>query len=164
MTEDTESETQAQAETESPVETAAAKDVPVSPYGFGPYPEIPEDYPSKNLIDWSTDGPSLELIWRVLIKLWTEGERNFRGGSTYKGKILPHYNDVVYVRWSEYRKSDGTIVRRAAGKRSGPQVNYSGIDFFNPPAHIRVLDIETSGIDPYEYLDLFQEKEQNNEE
>ncbi|MCE2402090.1 hypothetical protein J4G08_14545 [Candidatus Poribacteria bacterium] len=161
VAEHTETETQQQSET--PVNTAdVSEDVSKSPFGFGPYPKVPEDYPYR--INWDNrDTPSAELLSRVLIKLWTEGEKDFRGGSTYKGLILPHYNDAVYVNWHEYKKSDGTIVRRATTKISGPRVNYGGIDFLNPPPHIRVLDLATSGIDPYQYLDLPYRKEKNDE-
>ena len=144
------------------MENGEAAEVRMSPHGFGPYPKVPDDYPGY--IEWerNPDNPSRthELMSRVFVKLWTEGERNFRGGSTYKGRILPHYNDVVYVSWVEYKKSDGSIVRRAGGQISGPRVNYSGIDFLNPPPHIRILDLETSGINPYQYLDLPYKKKE----
>ena len=75
----------------------SVEDMYVSPYGFGPYPEVPEDYPSKQLIKWSSPSPSprAELLSRVLIKLWTEGEKNFRGGCTNKGKIYPYFYNTV---------------------------------------------------------------------
>ena len=49
--------------------------VPVSPFGFGPYPEVPDDYfgipvsmQDPNLPDHTEK--NVELIDRVLIKLW----------------------------------------------------------------------------------------------
>ena len=137
----------------TPVANVEAKDMPMSPFGFGPYPEVPEDMPGKHLYTWPTSSAEAELLSRVLIKLWTEGERNFRGGSTHKGKIQPHYHDTVYVTFGEYERH-GETIRFVASTKSGPHVRYTEADLLNPPPHLRVLDLETSGIDPYQYLDL----------
>ena len=140
-------------------ETDNTEEVRVSPHGFGPYPEVPEDMPYRHHhTSWEDDSPSSELMSRVLIKLWTEGERNFIGGSTYKGNIQPHYNDAVYVHWYEYLDSSGELVRKPTGIKSGPHVHATFADVMNPPPELRVLDIETSGINPYEYLDLPSKK------
>ncbi|MDE0089626.1 MAG: hypothetical protein OXU23_28175 [Candidatus Poribacteria bacterium] len=135
---------------------AAIAEARVSPYGFGTYPEVPEDYPSKHLVKWPAQSPGAELLYRVLIKLWSSGEKNFRGGSTYNGKIYPHYHDTVYVRFAEYRGADGKMVRYAARTKSGPGVSskYTQADLLNPPPHLRVLDLDSSGIDPHQYLNL----------
>ena len=37
-------------ETESSAETTETVDVPVSPHGFGPYPEVPADFPGGKLL------------------------------------------------------------------------------------------------------------------
>ena len=125
------------------------EEVDVSPFGFGPYPKVPDDYPGGE-VDWVLRStPSGELLTRVLIKLWTEGERNFRGGSNHRGKVYPHYYDTVYldIQETEY----GRVVRR----KSGPFVDFdTSTDIDNPPPHIRILDLDTSGIDPYQYLNL----------
>ncbi len=138
----------------------STQEVRVSPHGFGPYPEVPEDYPST--VSWKRDQtylpealrPQSELLSRVLVKLWTSGEKNFRGGSTHNGKIYPHYHDTVYVRFAEYEGPDGKMVRYAARGKSGPSVKYTDADLLDPPPHLRVLDLDSSGIDPYQYLDL----------
>ena len=154
-TEETEVEIQAQTDAETQAENAEATDVPVSPYGFGPYPEVPEDYPSKDLVKWPARSPKAELLSRVLIKLWTEGEKNFLGGGTYRGKVYPWYHNTIYVRFSSYKNADGEIVRQANIKMSSPSVDWSAVkDWSNPPPHIRILELDSSGIDPYQYLDL----------
>ena len=63
----------------------------VSPFGFGPYPEVPSDYPEAPIWDEDPDYPEgggdfgsdfmrgMELIERVLIKLWTQGHRATSG-------------------------------------------------------------------------------------
>ncbi len=137
-------------------------EVPVSPFGLGPYPEVPLDYPSDVL--WNAPEvpahfsnktvKSIELIDRVLVKLWTEGNKDFRGGSTYNGKVYPHYHNTVYVRFGEYKLPDGTTKRYPVRIKSGPQVVYSREDLLNPPPHLRVLDLDSSGIAPYQFLDL----------
>lgn len=148
-------------ETQQQSENVEAADVRVSPFGYGPFPKVPSDYPSAVvwLLSDYEELPShaqknFELIDRVLIKLWTSGEKGFRGASTYKGKVYPHYYNTVYVKVSEYELPDGTKVRGISRRKSGPHVNTDGVDLLNPPSHLRVLDLETSGIDPYQYLNL----------
>lgn len=143
-------------------EQANTEEVKVSPHGFGEYPEIPEDFPGKENIEWGKDSAGIEIINRVLIKLWTEGEKNFRGGSTYKSKVYPHYNDTIYVKFRYAKNADGEIIGRSSHKKSGPHVDWSAVkDWSNPPPHIRILDLETSGIDPYQYLNLPYKKGDN---
>lgn len=85
----------------------------VSPYGFGPYPEIPEGYPLKaswlymeehkekfNDDFWRIQ----ELMSRVLIKLYNQGDTRFTGASVHNGLVLPQYSNVAYV----YLKEDQT--------------------------------------------------------
>ncbi|MDE0315556.1 MAG: hypothetical protein OXM61_11680 [Candidatus Poribacteria bacterium] len=151
--------TQAQTGTAAP--TAETQEVRVSPFGFGPYPEVPEDYPS--VVVWlqsdyeelsSHAQKNFELMSRVLIKLWASGEKSFRGASTYKGKVYPHYYNTVYIKVSEYELPDGTKSQYISRRKSGPHVNTDGVDLLNPPSHLRVLDLDSSGIDPYQYLNL----------
>ncbi len=133
-------------------ETVNTEDMPVSPFGFGPYPEL-GDYPYK--VIWKNkDTPRAELLTRVLIKLWNEGERNFRGGSTHNGKVYPHYNDTVYVTFSPIKNKDGKTIGESSHIKSGPHVQFTRVDLKNPPPGLRVLDLESSGIDPYQYLNL----------
>ena len=78
----------------------------VSPHGFGPFPEIPPDYPtgavwlqSTYYLQTAEFQRQRELLDRVLIKLWSEGERNFKGGSFdgQNGKVYPHYFNTHYI-------------------------------------------------------------------
>lgn len=149
---DTNTESQQQAESPANTATDGSEDVPVSPFGFGPYPEL-GDYPYK--VIWSNkDSPGAELLTRVLIKLWNEGERNFLGGSTHNGKVYPHYHDTVYVRITPIRDKDGKRRGQSTSITSGPHVQYTRAEILNPPPGLRVLDLESSGIDPYQYLNL----------
>ncbi|MDD9972393.1 MAG: hypothetical protein OXU27_00235 [Candidatus Poribacteria bacterium] len=140
-------------------EEAPAEDVPISPFGFGPYPEVPADYPSVVL--WEDDDhgnlpqrtlKNIELIDRVLVKLWSEGERGFKGGAFTNGKVYPYYHNSVYVR---YEEDEG--YRYISEYYGGPEIPpltpkqlYSG----QLPAGIRTIDMDTAGIDAYSFLDF----------
>ena len=141
-------------------EEASAEDVPVSPFGFGPYPEVPTDYFGEPI--WTLDSGlpyyaqrEIELIDRVLIKLWQQGDRSIVGGSTYKGKILPHYKNTAYIRWSESVSPDGTIHRyisRVKGALDAPTAEE--IEAGDIPPSFNLVDLDDAGIDPYQFLDL----------
>ena len=133
--------------------------VPVSPFGFGPYPEVPADYPSRPT--WERDGydtfskdtqRELELLDRVLIELWKQGERGFRGGSTHDGKVYPHYKDTAYVRYATTQSGQRYIARY----KGDPSIRLSReqLRTGNLPSHLRVLDLDSGGIDPYQFLNL----------
>ena len=135
------------------------EDVPVSPFGFGPYPEVPEDYPARPT--WERAGydtfsqdtqRELELLDRVLIKLWKQGERGYRGGSTDNGKVYPHYKNTAYVRYRTTESGRRYIARYKGDPaiRISPEQLRTG----ELPPYIRVLDIDSEGIDPYQFLDL----------
>ena len=138
---------------------APAEDAPVSPFGFGPYPEVPADYPIPPT--WEREGYNtfspdtqreLELLDRVLIELWQQGERGFLGGSTDNGKVYPHYKNTAYVRY-ERTESGRRYIARYKGDpaiRISPEQLRTG----DLPSHIRVLDMDSEGIDPYQFLNL----------
>ena len=102
----------------------------VSPFGFGPYPEVPDGYPIPVKWHWQWSEEQLtqmeeasiagidellkqhELMTRVGIKLWNEGHR-FTGlsSSDQTGLIYPNYENVIYVEWREITDRDGTVRR-----------------------------------------------------
>ena len=143
---------------------------PVSPFGFGPYPEVPSDYPDAPI--WERydypegDGEfgsdfmrSLELINRVLIKLWKQGHRA-TSASMERGLVYPGYPDTVYVTWDYVEEPDGTLSRYASRISSGPDVPLSVYDAIDEkgtvPFGIKVLSHDTDGINPYTFLNLNQ--------
>ena len=136
-------------------------DVPkVSPHGFGPFPDVPKDYKGGVVwrqIDYYDLSPSkqrnLELLNRVFIKLWSEGKRNFTGGKLdgKNGKVYPNFSDTVYITVKNLEYPDGLVVPTIVRKLGSAPV---GVDLLNPPPHIKVLDYESAGIDPFQYLDL----------
>ena len=140
-------------------EETSAEDVPVSPYGFGPYPEVPADYPEHLTPIWSRDpnaAEPFELIDRVLIKLWNQGHRDITGGSTGNGKVYPHYANTAYVRYgSEITLPDGTVHREILRIKGGPDIApfAKQIRRGNTPAHIKIINFDRAGIDPHTFLE-----------
>lgn len=142
---------------------------PVSPFGFGPYPQVPSDYPEEVIWEEDMDGriavyggglaKAAELMDRVLIKLWNQGHRA-TSASMENGLVLPHYHNTVYVRWAYIEEPDGTMTRYAGGITSGPDVPRSVHDTISEtgviPPGITVLDPDSNKIDPYTFLNLNQ--------
>ena len=130
-------------------------DVRVSPFGFGPYPEIPSDFPEQRLFDIQYGTPEAELLDRVRVKLWKEGIRpDGIGWLQSTGLIYPTVRGTIYVRWGEFRGK-----KYITRLRSHPVDHFdiSKFPFENDiPSYLKVLDF-SEGIDPYEYLGLFKE-------
>jgi hypothetical protein len=91
-----------------------------------------------------------------MVKKWNEGDRDFVGTSMDmdNGKVYLYYPNVVYVKWEDSRKPDGTIIKYAS-EISGPGGDSTIVDQVREgilPPGVQVLDMDSSGIDPYEYL------------
>ena len=145
--------TQTSNETNSPADNAdTSANVQESPYGFGPYPKVPEDYPiPPSKFRWVFWGETRqgELMSRVRIKLWKEGIKS--DGATFRnGKVYPSILGTVYVEW------DGEIIRRITGHSDD---DFDAIETAleagqPPPEGITVLNANKAGIDPYTYLEI----------
>lgn len=77
------------------------------PFGQEDFPEIPEGFPADlspvwvQYPDYQSGNMSYhEMIDRVLIKLWNQGDHDFVDGVYRDGRVYPIYPDVVYVEWS----------------------------------------------------------------
>ena len=139
----------------------------VSPFGFGPYPEVPSDFPRDPIweevdmyekINQHGRGmmQAIELMDRVLIKLWDQG-RTATSASMSKGRVYPGYPNTVFVRWNYIEEPDGAITRYAGRITSGPDISDSVFDALSEgiiPAGITVLDHDADAIDPYTFLNL----------
>lgn len=163
-------------------EVAPEIDVPVSPFGFGPYPEVPADYPLAASLPWFWSEEKkaqseavvreglkergmtfedylkeYELIGRVGIKLWNDGRR-FNGITTMDqtGRYYPDEPDVLYVGWRETTLPNGEV-RRYMGNTIGSALQNVPIAAIEgrepPPDWIEIRSLD-EGIDPYEYLGL----------
>ncbi len=144
-------------------------EMPLSPFGFGPYPEVPEGYPENIPPSWTWSAEKrqasdpirlkdFELIGRVLIKLWNQGDHNFVGAQrdSHNGLVYPTYPNTAYAIFKEVENPDGTFRRIMTSVSAGP-----GVPKITPEHHraaripgVRIIDAETAGINPYEFLNL----------
>ena len=149
----------------SDAQAAPAEPERVSPFGFGPYPEVPLDYPRQGVWDLvEREGArdpemakNLELMSRVRIKLWNDGKPTLGASIDASGLVYPTYPNTVYVEWAEVVWEDGTV-ERYASRTKGDSV--SSEDYENyflegliPPG-ITVIPLSEGGIDPYQFLNL----------
>ena len=139
----------------------------VSPFGFGPYPKVPSDFPRDPIwvavdmyekINQHGRGmmKAIELMDRVVIKLWNQGH-GATSASMGDGLVYPGFPNTVYVRWDYIEELDGTITRYAGRTTSGPDIPESVFDDLGEgiiPPGIKVLDRDADGIDPYTFLNL----------
>jgi len=148
--------------TEQAQETENTEGVKVSPHGFGPYPEVPADYfrqPSwlkyPNGVPGDAAEP-FEIMDRVLIKLWNQGHKNITGASfSPDGKVYPHYANTAYVSYGKkIILPDGNVYQPVKSVKGGPDIApfTKQIMNGNTPAHIKLLDYDSAGIDAYTFL------------
>lgn len=127
-----------------------SEEVAVSPHGFGPYPEVPSDYFRTPVWAYpdSEFSPGHELIDRVLIKLWKQGIY-CSGGSIEDGRVYPIRRGTVYVKWK------GDFISDYLGHPDdNDEQIISILENKATPVGIRVLEYDTAGIDPYQFLNL----------
>ena len=131
------------------------KEVRVSPFGFGPYPEIPEGFPFDNPWDVPTTNATFELMHRVQIKLWNEGKRP-EGMTWEKGRVYPIYPNTIYVEWDYFEAEDGSMERYISEVTAGTLSLQAEalLDEGIVPPGVTVYKYSEAGIDPYSYLGL----------
>ncbi len=147
-------------------EEAPTEEVAVSPFGFGPYPEIPIGYTTRHgKTVWQYPGSlpmynqrNIELIHRVMIASWNDGDTHFIGATFERGKIYLQYPNTMYVRYTRRERSNGTVQRRITSWTSGEH-NQSAIDQIlegKIPMGVTLIDMDSEdvGIDPYTFLGL----------
>lgn len=125
---------------------------PVSPHGFGPYPKIPEGAPISRFS--SRDPVDMELLGRVMVQKWNEGER-FTAGVIEDGKVYLIYPDIIYVQWKEEEDLlTGEKTRYIGGTLGPTDLTHEQITSGEIPPDLQVIDMENAGLDPYDILDL----------
>ena len=128
--------------------------VRMSPHGFGAYPQIPDGAPVAEFEE--TDSVNMELLGRVMVKAWNDGER-FEGGfiDGDTGKVYLNYSNVLYVEYSENideETSEVTIeISSVTGAASTREAGRLVLDGYTPPGY-KLIDVTEAGIDPYDYL------------
>ena len=148
-------------------EEAPAEDAPVSPFGFGPYPEVPPDYIESrgypiwyepkydNLPASSTHERNIELIDRVMIKMWTEGQIVLNA-FYQNGKVYPLYPKSAYVLYVDEADDEShfTRLRVIHSPDFDLDLTIEDVHTGDIPAGYQILDLESSGVNPYTFLDL----------
>ncbi len=152
------------------LDVSTNKDLANSPFGFGPYPEVPADYPYHERL-WDNATPEHELLVRVRVKLWKQGTQT--NGAMFdmnNGLIYPSIPGVIYVQWRYFEESDPEFAgRRYAYKIKGDpntvaewKSSYLIDDWYEPvninrdiaSPDIKVYELPDGSIDPYNFLDL----------
>ncbi len=134
-----------------------SQDEIISPYGFGPYPELPEGF---GPITWPRKSANSELMLRVQIKLLKQGVP-VKGLIMENGLVYPIFKGVRYVLWGEsdgkqyLRRSlghpdDGDYMRTIRKEKKARGESITAADF----PGIKLVPFEEGGIDPYTFLDL----------
>ncbi|MCZ6676195.1 MAG: hypothetical protein O7E52_02985 [Candidatus Poribacteria bacterium] len=128
------------------------------------YPEVPDDYPFS--VIWRRPAEEteqiplnelnqLDLLNLVMVKKWTEGDHDCRGGNIGEnGKVYLNYPNVVYVKWEEDERPDGTIVKYPAKMQGGDSTIVEQVSNGILPPGVFVLDMDSAGIDAYQYLGI----------
>ena len=139
-------------------EEAPAADVPVSPYGFGPYPELPEGWPADQI--WPCISADHELMARVMVKLAHQGTIT-KGSIMENDLVYPTYPGAVYIRWAYKEKNGALYIADVSGDEDAVDrisaIEETSGDTFKKadiPPDIKVLSFEENGIDPYTFLNL----------
>lgn len=147
-------------------------DVPVSPFGFGPYPEIPTGFPSNIKPIWTVSDETyslsqetygsegmrnLELLARVLIKLWNDGNTGFVGGSiNADGYVYPSYRDTAYVEYNSFIKPNGDLqwyISNITGLGGKVDITTKMLLSGEIPG-VTLIEKRDGGINAYNYLSL----------
>lgn len=139
----------------------------ISPNGLGPYPEVSLDYYRKNgPTSWQINhkeyrepGLVFELMDRILVKLWNDGDRDFKGAITKNGKVYVKYPNRAYVRYTTYTRPDGSTGRYISSWESHNDLEKPSEEDLrneNISQDIELIDLDDTdvGIDPYEFLGL----------
>ncbi len=146
-------------------EEARAEEVAVSPFGFGPYPEVPAGYTARHKQTvWQYPGSlplsaqrNIELLHRVMVSSWNKGDTQFISATFKNGKVYLNYPNTMYVSYVEHERSDGTVQRFIKSWSSGER-NQSAIDEIEAgkiPKGVTLIDIDSEdvGIDAYAFLE-----------
>ena len=130
------------------------------------YPQVPDDYPFNTPIWLRSETEQTQippehfeeqiLLDMVMVKLWSEGNHSFTAAVIENGTFYPIYPEVAYVKWEQGEASDGTIYRYVGSVLTSDENDSDAImDQLNKgetPAGIRIVDYQSVGMDPYEFL------------
>ena len=140
------------------LEEAPAENVSVSAYGFGPYPELPPEFPENY---WDGISKEHELIARVWMKLLEQG-KDVVGGSIQNGLVYPNIRGTIYVEWDwsgtekyiSRMKGDPNTIKRVRNLHDPAAYPLQSLTEKDIPADITLVNLPDGGIDPYQFLGL----------
>lgn len=145
-----------------PASVEVVDDTPVSPFGFGKYPQIPDSWP-RDIAFFPAKTADLELMTRVNIKLIEDGV-NALGGVMKGGLVYPNIENVVYVEWSTDGEGSKYLSRIGGWPPASARIqeivdeveSEEGVYFTesDAPSDIKLVDYSDAGINPYDFLDL----------
>ena len=149
---------------ESHVEKPKAESIEraASPFGFGPYPEVPVDFPFQEQI-WDNPIPEHELLVRIRVKLWKQGTQTTGAAFDNNGLIYPTIPGVIYVTWSSFkgrrypsqvRGDPNTAVKWESLYLTKDGYERTDVKNDSEASGIKVYEYPDGGIDPYKFLDL----------
>ena len=143
--------------TDNSVIAGTTEPIRMSPNGFGAVPEMPEGAPFAAFDE--TMSSQQELLYRVLVKLWNDGDTDISGGfyDAEQGKVYPYYPNVIYVlyetQFNEITGQDETMIAQA-GSSYNNAAAVETVMSGDIPSGYTLVDKKEAGINPYEYLDL----------
>ena len=149
----------------SSTDKVVESDVRVSPFGFGPYPQIPEGFPEPDIFDsletmgYSDMRKALELQKRLIVEYYKQGISLENVGVSGKadGRVYLSYPDVVYVKWDYWTDEDGITHKYAGVARGHPDamsISKPFLDRGEMPPDITVYELPDGYVDAYEVLGL----------
>ena len=134
--------------------TTAEKPPPkMSPFGLGPYPEIPEKMNAPYLWEGCQTLED-ELLTRVIIKMHNEGIRDKYssvGINHGTGLIIPiEYGSILI----ETNENDEQIICSVEGHPNDVPPGTIYTHASEIPSHLKIVTVDEIAINPYEYLGL----------
>lgn len=132
------------------------------------FPEIPEGFPTDLHPVWvqfpnykKGDMYAHEMMYRVLIKLWNQGDHGFVNG-VYRdnnNRVYPLYHDVVYVEWDEITAEtpDGPIKQKVLTSWLSTDKSFTAAEvltgvYATKYPGVEFVDFTTAGYDPETFL------------
>ena len=101
-----------------------------------------------------------EMMYRVLIKLWNQGDHDFVNGVYDNNKVYPLYRDVLYVEWTEevIDGPEGPFKFKSIGRSFGtdervfsPEDLITGA-FESKYPDLKLVEFDNAGYDPETFL------------
>ena len=153
--------------TDQTQQLVTTEEVRVSPYGFGPYPKIPDGWP-QGFFDRELSREE-ELLGRVRIKLFEQGSDAISVAIDDTGFVYPIEKNSVYITWGETSLPDLGVVKYITdilgdvavlrqiednARIRDPNMPFPLQIEADIPEGVQLLTKNEEWFDPYEFLNL----------